>query len=115
MALFGGFIDYLNYINLGRWSQRRGHDLGGSETRIQQRQGRQNATERLKTKARGIVGADPSISTGISYALIDKTAADKIPLAMVGYGRTDATDGSVFPRLPLVTTTRCRPRPSSDT
>jgi hypothetical protein len=43
--------------------------------------------------------------TGISYALIDKSAQDKLPLAMMGYGRTDAVDGSVFPyAFPLVTT-----------
>jgi branched-chain amino acid transport system substrate-binding protein len=45
------------------------------------------------------------MSTGISYALIDKTAEDKMPLVMIGYGRTDAVDGSVFPyAFPLVTT-----------
>ena len=45
------------------------------------------------------------MSTGISYALVDKTAADKVPLVMMGYGRTDAVDGSVFPyAFPLVTT-----------
>jgi branched-chain amino acid transport system substrate-binding protein len=45
------------------------------------------------------------MSTGISYALVDKSAADKLPLTMMGYGRTDAVDGSVFPyAFPLVTT-----------
>ena len=45
------------------------------------------------------------MSTGISYALIDKSAEDKLPLTMMGYGRTDAVDGSVFPyAFPLVTT-----------
>ena len=35
-------------------------------------------------------------STGISYALQDKLAEDKIPLLSMGYGRTAAADGSVF-------------------
>lgn len=45
------------------------------------------------------------MSTGISYALIDNRRVHKLPLAMMGYGRTDAVDGSVFPyAFPLVTT-----------
>ena len=105
MALFGGFIDYLNYINLKEggvngvvmtWEE--------CETEYNNAKGVE-CYERLKTKARVSSGPIHPLSTGISYALIDKTAADKIPLAMVGYGRTDATDGSVFPyAFPLVTT-----------
>ncbi len=37
------------------------------------------------------------MSTGISYALLDRTARDKIPLIFMGYGRADASDGRVFP------------------
>ena len=45
------------------------------------------------------------MSTGISYAVLDKSQTDKVPLIMMGYGRTDAVDGSVFPyAFPLVTT-----------
>ena len=34
-----------------------------------------------------------------------KTAADKVPLVMIGYGRTDTIDGRYFPyAFPLVTT-----------
>ena len=36
-------------------------------------------------------------STGISYALQDKLAVDKIPLLSMGYGRTAGADGRVFP------------------
>ena len=61
--------------------------------------------ERLKGKAAKSAGPIHTMSTGISYALIDKSAQDKLPLAMMGYGRTDAVDGSVFPyAFPLVTT-----------
>ena len=105
MALFGGFIDYLNYVNLKEggvngvkmvWEE--------CETEYNNAKGVE-CYERLKSRAKASAGPIHPLSTGISYALIDKTAADRIPLAMVGYGRTDATDGSVFPyAFPLVTT-----------
>ena len=45
------------------------------------------------------------LSTGITYSLIEKGTADKIPIVSVGYGRTDAADGRVFPYVfPLITT-----------
>jgi branched-chain amino acid transport system substrate-binding protein len=45
------------------------------------------------------------LSTGITYSLIDRVAADKIPMITIGYGRTDAADGRVFPWVfPAVTT-----------
>src|SRR5713226_6148636 len=53
--------------------------------------------ERLKGK--GPTGAslvDP-LSTGITYALIERATADKIPVVSMGYGRADASDGAVFP------------------
>lgn len=53
--------------------------------------------ERLKNK--GPTGAsyvDP-LSTGITYALLERTTADKIPLITMGYGRADASYGPVFP------------------
>ena len=36
-------------------------------------------------------------STGITYALIEKATADKIPILSMGYGRTSAANGAVFP------------------
>jgi branched-chain amino acid transport system substrate-binding protein len=36
-------------------------------------------------------------SAPISYALTDKVVADKIPMITINYGRTEATDGAVFP------------------
>src|SRR6266404_5878909 len=53
--------------------------------------------ERLKNK--GPTGAslvDP-LSTGITYALIERATADKIPVVSMGYGRADASDGAIFP------------------
>jgi len=44
------------------------------------------------------------LSTGITYSLIEKGTADRIPIVSVGYGRTDASDGRVFPYVfPLMT------------
>ncbi len=53
--------------------------------------------ERLKGK--GLKGAPvfQPLSTGVTYALLERAAADKITLLFLGYGRTDATDGRVFP------------------
>ena len=60
--------------------------------------------ERLKNKgARGAPVFHP-LSTGITYALIDRATRDKIPIISLGYGRTDASDGTVFPYIfPLIT------------
>ena len=53
--------------------------------------------ERLKD--RGSTGASVvnPYSTGITYALIERATADKIPVLSMGYGRTDGSDGRVFP------------------
>ncbi len=53
--------------------------------------------ERLKNNGpTGATVVDP-LSTGITYALIERATADKIPILSMGYGRTDASDGRVFP------------------
>ena len=39
---------------------------------------------------------DP-LSTGITYALIERATADHIPVVSMGYGRADASYGAVFP------------------
>ncbi len=53
--------------------------------------------ERLKTQApTGASLVDP-LSTGITYALIERATADKIPVISMGYGRADASYGAVFP------------------
>ncbi len=52
--------------------------------------------ERLKGK--GPTGAAYFIplSTGVTFAITEKTATDKIPIISMGYGRADSRDGSVF-------------------
>ena len=53
--------------------------------------------ERLKGKGpTGATEVDP-LSTGITYALIERAPADKIPVVSMGYGRADASYGAVFP------------------
>ena len=37
------------------------------------------------------------LSVGIAYAMIDRITQDKVPLITVNHGRTDSTDGRVFP------------------
>ncbi|MFN3565573.1 MAG: ABC transporter substrate-binding protein, partial [Burkholderiaceae bacterium] len=61
--------------------------------------------ERLKGK--GPTGATlvHPLSTGVTFALTDKTAADKIPLITAGYGRADSVEGEAFPyNFPLMGT-----------
>jgi branched-chain amino acid transport system substrate-binding protein len=50
--------------------------------------------ERVKTKGTNVIHP---LSTGITYALIDRATTDKIPIISLGYGRADASDGTVFP------------------
>jgi branched-chain amino acid transport system substrate-binding protein len=103
-SFYGGFIDYLNYVDMKggingvkiAWEE--------CETEYNTAKGVE-CYERLKSKAMAYPGPIHTMSTGISYALVDKTAADHLPLAMMGYGLTSAVDGSVFPwAFPLVTT-----------
>jgi branched-chain amino acid transport system substrate-binding protein len=104
-SYYGGFIDYLNYVNLKEGGVN-GVKLTWEECETEYNNAKGvECYERLKGKAKAAPGPIHVLSTGISYALIDKVAADKLPLAMMGYGRTDAVDGSVFPwAFPLVTT-----------
>src|SRR5439155_24446230 len=52
--------------------------------------------ERLKNKGPTGAAAFSPLSTGITYALIERVSADKIPLITMGYGRSESVDGSVF-------------------
>lgn len=52
-----------------------------------------------KMKNRHSAGASyfNPFSTGVTYALIPKASVDKVPILSMGYGRTAAADGRVFP------------------
>jgi hypothetical protein len=61
--------------------------------------------ERLKKKGSTGNSVFQPVSTGITYSVLDKVAQDKIPMVTIGYGRTDAADGRVFPWVfPMITT-----------
>src|SRR6266566_4783753 len=104
-GIFGGFIDYINMVNA------RDGGVGGvkltnekCETEYNNARGVE-CYERMKKK--GPTGATVihPLSTGITYSLIEKATADKIPIISMGYGRTSAADGRVFPYVfPLITT-----------
>ena len=50
--------------------------------------------ERLKTRP-GVAMVDP-LATGITFALTEKAAVDKIPLMTMGYGLSISQDGKAF-------------------
>ena len=59
-----------------------------------------------RSKSKGPTGATVihPLSTGITYSLIERATADHIPIISMGYGRTDASDGRIFPFIfPLIT------------
>jgi branched-chain amino acid transport system substrate-binding protein len=102
-AFFSGFIDYLQLVN------ERDGGVNGVKLSWEECETEYNNTkgvecyERLKTKAATGPTAIHPMSTGITYSLLDKAPVDKIPLITLGYGRTDAVDGRVFPWVfPLV-------------
>ena len=53
--------------------------------------------ERLKGKGPTGAAAFHPFSTPLTYALTERVTHDKIPLLTIGYGRSDAADGRVFP------------------
>lgn len=97
-GFFGGFIDYLNLINL-RDGGVNGVKLTWSECETEYVVERGvECYERLKKGLNGApTAATNPLSVGIAYATIDRQTADKIPLVTINHGRTDSTDGSVFP------------------
>ena len=94
-GFFGGFIDYLNLINI-RDGGVNGVKLTWSEgeTQYEVEKGVE-VYERLKGNP-GIAAWNP-LSVGIAYAMIDRITQDKVPLITINHGRTDTTDGRVFP------------------
>lgn len=102
-AFFSGFVDYLALVN------ERDGGINGVKLSWEECETEYNTTkgiecyERLKAKASTGPTAIQPMSTGITYSLLDKAPGDKIPLITLGYGRTDAVDGRVFPWVfPLV-------------
>ncbi|MQY52667.1 ABC transporter substrate-binding protein [Rhodocyclus tenuis] len=104
-GLYGGWIDYMAMIN------ERDGGVGGVKLTWEECETEYNNArgvecyERLKKKGSTGNSVFQPVSTGITYSLLDKVVADKIPMVTIGYGRTDAADGRVFPWVfPMITT-----------
>jgi branched-chain amino acid transport system substrate-binding protein len=94
-GFFGGFIDYLNLIN-ARDGGVNGVKLTWDECETQYEVERGvECYKRQKSRA-GAAAWNP-LSVGIAYAMIDDIGRDKTPLITINHGRTDSTDGRVFP------------------
>src|SRR5574339_337434 len=103
-GIAGGAIDYLAMLNA------RDNGINGVKFTWEKCETEYNNARGVecyeRTKKMGPTGATliHPLSTGITYSLIDKGTADHIPIVSVGYGRTDASDGRVFPYVfPLIT------------
>ena len=104
ISLFGGWIDYMKLVNAKGGVN--GVMLSWEECETEYNNARGvECYERLKTKSAAKGTLIHPVSTGISYSVLEKTQTDKVPLVMIGYGRTDAKVGAYFPyAFPLVTT-----------
>lgn len=101
-GFFGGTIDYFKLINMTG-------GINGVQIKWEECETEYNASrgvecyERLKTKNGGASAVEP-LSTGIAYGILDRVGTDKIPMTTLGYGRSDAANGAVFPYVfPLIT------------
>ena len=103
-GLYGGWIDYMAMIN-ERDGGINGVKLTWEECETEYNNARGvECYERLKKKGTTGNTVFQPLSTVITYSVIDRATADKIPIISLGYGRTDASDGRVFPYVfPLIT------------
>jgi branched-chain amino acid transport system substrate-binding protein len=95
-GFFGGFIDYMNLVNM-RDGGVNGVKLSWDECETQYIVERGvECYERMKNHTPAPSAWNP-LSVGIAYAMIPDVTADKTPLITIDHGRTDSTDGAVFP------------------
>ena len=89
-----GYADYFRLLN------ERDGGVGGVPIRYIECETAYN-TERGVECYQSVRGENPlliqPLSTGIAYQLIPRATEDKIPLHTMGYGRTSAVNGEVFP------------------
>ena len=89
-----GYVDYMKLVNVKG-------GINGVKTLTEECETAYDTArgvecyERLKGKHGGATVFQP-LSTGITFALTEKNAADKIPLITSGYGRSDTADGNMF-------------------
>ncbi len=92
-----GFRDYYTLIN------KRDGGINGVKITFEECETKYNTKLGVecyeKLKGKGSTGATlfNPYSTGITYQLIPKATVDKVPILSMGYGRTAAADGRVFP------------------
>ncbi|RME17431.1 MAG: ABC transporter permease [Alphaproteobacteria bacterium] len=88
-----GYADYFTLLN------ERDGGIGGEKAKVIECETGYNTEKGVEcyesTKGEGALVYQP-LSTGITYQLIPKTAADGIPMHTMGYGRTSAANGKVF-------------------
>jgi branched-chain amino acid transport system substrate-binding protein len=93
IPLADGYADYMTLLN------ERDGGIGGVKIRVIECETGYNTEKGVEcyeaTKGEGVLVYEP-YSTGMTYQLIPKTAADGIALHTGGYGRTSAKNGEVF-------------------
>ena len=93
IPLADGYADDMTLLN------ERDGGIGGELTRVIECETAYNTEKGVEcyeaTKGEGVLVYEP-YSTGMTYQLIPKTAADGIALHTGGYGRTSAKNGEVF-------------------
>ncbi len=98
IPVWGGLIDYLTYINEAEGGVN-GVKLVYEECETEW--AAERGVECYERFRRGKYGSNipmyHAMGAPAAYALSDKAATDKIPLVTLDYGRTEATDGSIFP------------------
>jgi branched-chain amino acid transport system substrate-binding protein len=103
-GFYSGYIDYMDMLNK-RDGGINGVKFAWEECETEYKNDRGvECYERLKD--RGPTGASvvEPLSTGITYALIERATQDKIPVISLAHGRSDASDGRVFPYVfPIIT------------
>jgi branched-chain amino acid transport system substrate-binding protein len=91
-----GVTDYFTLLN------ERDGGIGGVPIKLTECETGYNTDKGVEcyesTKVEGALYYQP-LSTGITYQLIPKVTADGIPLHSMGYGRTSAANGKVFPNI----------------
>lgn len=98
VQVWAGMLDYLNYINEVEGG------INGVKLVWQECETEWTAEKGIECYERfkkGLDGAPVAIyspnGAPAAYALSERAEVDKIPLITLGYGRTEATDGTVFP------------------
>ncbi|QGZ40488.1 branched-chain amino acid transport system substrate-binding protein [Pseudoduganella flava] len=100
-GFYGGIIDYFQLVNQAGGVN--GVKIAWEECETEYNPSRGvECYERLKTSHGGATLVEP-LSTSIAYGILDRIPQDKIPMTMIGYGRSDAANGKVFPYVfPLI-------------